>query len=124
MTDQATVREVGLRDGLQLVKRTLPTDIKIEWCQTQAACGFKEMEVTSFVPPKVIPQFADAESVLKAAQSISNMRAAVLVPNLKWGLQALDHGAKKSPSYCQSVKPTTWPMLGVPPTPRLPSLLN
>jgi len=47
------------------------------------------------VPPKVIPQFADAESVLKAAQSISNMRAAVLVPNLKWGLQALDHGAKK-----------------------------
>jgi len=95
MTDQATVREVGLRDGLQLVKRTLPTDIKIEWCQTQAACGFKEMEVTSFVPPKVIPQFADAESVLKAAQSISNMRAAVLVPNLKWGLQALDHGAKK-----------------------------
>jgi|TARA_B110000238_G_C16136237_1_gene443830 hydroxymethylglutaryl-CoA lyase len=95
MTDLATVREVGLRDGLQLVKRTLPTDIKIEWCQTQAACGFREMEVTSFVPPKVIPQFADAESVLKAAQSISNMRAAVLVPNLKWGLQALDHGAKK-----------------------------
>jgi len=95
MTDLATVREVGLRDGLQLVKRTLPTDIKIEWCQTQAACGFKEMEVTSFVPPKVIPQFADAESVLKAAQCISNVRAAVLVPNLKWGLQALDHGAKK-----------------------------
>jgi hydroxymethylglutaryl-CoA lyase len=95
MTDQAMVREVGLRDGLQLVKRTLPTDIKIEWCQTQAACGFKEMEVTSFVPPKVIPQFADAKSVLKAAQSIRSMRAAVLVPNLKWGLQALDHGAKK-----------------------------
>jgi len=95
MTDQATVREVGLRDGLQLVKRTLPTDIKIEWCQTQAACGFKEVEVTSFVPPKVIPQFSDAVSVLKAAQSIPDMRAAVLVPNLKWGLQALDHGAKK-----------------------------
>jgi len=95
MTDQATVREVGLRDGLQLVKHTLPTDIKIEWCKTQAACGFKEMEVTSFVPPKVIPQFADAASVLKAAQSITDMRAAVLVPNLKWGLQALDHGAKK-----------------------------
>jgi hydroxymethylglutaryl-CoA lyase len=95
MTDQATVREVGLRDGLQLVKRTLPTDIKIEWCQTQAACGFKEMEVTSFVPPKVVPQFADAVTVLEAAQSVTGMRAAVLVPNLKWGLQALDHGAKK-----------------------------
>jgi hydroxymethylglutaryl-CoA lyase len=95
MTDQATVREVGLRDGLQLVKRTLPTDIKIEWCQTQAACGFKEMEVTSFVPPKVVPQFADAVTVLEAAQSVTGMRAAVLVPNLKWGLQALDHVAKK-----------------------------
>ncbi len=95
MADQATVREVGLRDGLQLVKRTLPTDIKIEWCQLQAACGFAEMEVTSFVPPKVIPQFADAVSVLEAAQSVTGMRAAVLVPSLKWGLQALDHGAKK-----------------------------
>ena len=95
MADQATVREVGLRDGLQLVKRTLPTDIKIEWCHLQAACGFAEMEVTSFVPPKVIPQFADAVSVLEAAQSVTGMRAAVLVPSLKWGLQALDHGAKK-----------------------------
>ncbi|MFT4650298.1 MAG: hydroxymethylglutaryl-CoA lyase [Polaribacter sp.] len=95
MADQAIIREVGLRDGLQLVKRTLPTDIKIEWCQLQAACGFKEMEVTSFVPPKVIPQFADAVSVLEAAQAVTGMRAAVLVPNLKWGLQALDHGAQK-----------------------------
>ncbi|MFT5503882.1 MAG: hydroxymethylglutaryl-CoA lyase [Gammaproteobacteria bacterium] len=95
MTDKATVREVGLRDGLQLAKRTLPTDLKIEWCHSQAACGFQEMEVTSFVPPKVIPQFADAPAVLESANTISNLRAAVLVPNLKWGLKALDQGARK-----------------------------
>ncbi|MEM7292557.1 MAG: hydroxymethylglutaryl-CoA lyase, partial [Pseudomonadota bacterium] len=95
MHKRVTVREVGLRDGLQLVKRTLPTDIKIEWCQLQSACGFEEMEVTSFVPPKVIAQFADAPEVLSAAQMIPNMRAAVLVPNLKWALRALDHDAKK-----------------------------
>ena len=93
--DNATVREVGLRDGLQLVKSILPTEVKIEWCVKQAACGFNEMEVTSFVPPAVIPQFADAEQVLEAALRVNGMRAAVLVPNLKWGLRALDHGATK-----------------------------
>ena len=95
MSDKATVREVGLRDGLQLVKSILPTNIKKEWIHLQAACGFKEMEVTSFVPTKVIPQFADAAEVLAEAKTIDNLRAAVLVPNLKWGLRALDNEAEK-----------------------------
>ena len=95
MSDKATVREVGLRDGLQLVKSILPTEIKNEWIRLQAASGFKEIEVTSFVPPKVIPQFSDAAEVLANAQIIADMRAAVLVPNLKWGLRALDNDAKK-----------------------------
>ena len=95
MSDKARVREVGLRDGLQLVKSILPTDIKIEWCQLQAACGFTEIEVTSFVPHKIIPQFADASEVLTATQAIPNLRSGVLVPNLKWALRALDHNAEK-----------------------------
>ncbi|MBX2885512.1 MAG: hydroxymethylglutaryl-CoA lyase [Granulosicoccus sp.] len=95
MTDTVTIREVGLRDGLQLVKSVLPTEIKLEWCRLQASCHFKEIEVTSFVPPKVIPQFADAAEVLDGARRIDGLRAAVLVPNLKWGLRALDHGAEK-----------------------------
>jgi len=53
------------------------------------------MEVTSFVPPSVIPQFADSAEVLAGAKNIEGLRAAVLVPNLKWGLRALDHGAEK-----------------------------
>jgi len=95
MSDQATVREVGLRDGLQLVEQVLPTKTKLEWCRLQAATGFSEIEVTSFVPPSVIPQFADAADVLAGAMKIAGLRASVLVPNLKGGLRALDHGAEK-----------------------------
>ena len=95
LVDEVSIREVGLRDGLQLVKRTLPTAVKIEWCQLQSQCNFREIEVTSFVPSAVIPQFADAEEVLQAALKIESLQAAVLVPNLKWGLRALEAGAKK-----------------------------
>lgn len=95
MTDHASVREVGLRDGLQLVKEIVPTQVKLDWCRKQAATGFSEMEVTSFVPPSVIPQFADAAEVLAGAQEIDGLKASVLVPNLKGGLRALDRGAEK-----------------------------
>ncbi len=95
MTDTAIVREVGLRDGLQLVKEMLATEIKLEWCRLQAATGFTEFEVTSFVPPSVIPQFADAADVLGGAQKIDGIRPSVLVPNLKGGQIAFDQGAEK-----------------------------
>lgn len=90
-----TVREVGLRDGLQLVKTVIATEIKLDWCRQQADCGFNEIEVTSFVPPTIIPQFADAAEVLSGAHNIPNLRAAVLVPNLKGAIRALDAGAEK-----------------------------
>ncbi|MCP5084795.1 MAG: hydroxymethylglutaryl-CoA lyase [Alphaproteobacteria bacterium] len=95
MADMAIIREVGLRDGLQLVKDMLPTETKLEWCRLQAAAGFNEIEVTSFVPPSVIPQFADAAEVLAGAKTIPGLRPSVLVPNLKGGTRALDHGAEK-----------------------------
>ena len=44
MADTASVREVGLRDGLQLVREMLPSETKLEWCRLQAATGFAEME--------------------------------------------------------------------------------
>ena len=44
------IREVGLRDGLQLVKNILPTEKKIKWLKKQSLLNFKEIEVTSFVP--------------------------------------------------------------------------
>ena len=53
MAEKAYLREVGLRDGLQLVKTILSTDQKLEWCHREAATGVSEIEVTSFVPPSV-----------------------------------------------------------------------
>ena len=94
MAESVVVREVGLRDGLQLVKEFIPTEIKIEWCRQQAAAGFSEMEVTSFVPPKLVPQLADAATVLQASSAIPGLTPAVLVPNLKGGLRAMQSGAR------------------------------
>ncbi|WP_282610911.1 hydroxymethylglutaryl-CoA lyase [Pelagibius sp. Alg239-R121] len=95
MTDQVTVREVGLRDGLQLIQQIVPANNKLDWCRDQVAAGFTEIEVTSFVPPSVIPQFADAAEVLEGAKAIAGLRAAVLVLNLKGALRAFDQGAEK-----------------------------
>ena len=95
MTDTATVREVGLRDGLQLIKAVLPAETKVAWCKMQAEAGFSEIEVTSFVPPSVIPQFADAATVLAQTRNIPGLRASVLVPNVKGGIRALEQEAEK-----------------------------
>ena len=48
------VREVGLRDGLQLVKSFVPTETKLAWARAVAAAGVPEIEITNFVPAKVI----------------------------------------------------------------------
>ncbi|MGY3617937.1 hydroxymethylglutaryl-CoA lyase [Bradyrhizobium sp. USDA 10063] len=83
MREKAHVREVGPRDGLQLVKAILPSARKLAWCRAMVEAGINEIEVTSFVPPKVIPQFADAEEVARGAIAISGCRPSVLVPNLR-----------------------------------------
>ena len=95
MRPTATIREVGLRDGLQLVKQFLPTAQKIEWCQEEVRAGLKEVEVSSFVPATVVPQFADAAEVTAATLAIPGLNVAVLVPNYKGAVRAMDNGAHK-----------------------------
>ena len=58
------VREVGLRDGLQILPRVLPTAHKLEWLRAAHAAGLREMEVGSFVPPKLMPQLADTAEMV------------------------------------------------------------
>ena len=89
------IREVGLRDGLQLVKDILPTEKKIKWLNKQSLLNFKEIEVTSFVPKKVVPQFFDAKIILNEANKISNLTSSVLVPNLIGAKKALELNAQK-----------------------------
>jgi hydroxymethylglutaryl-CoA lyase len=95
LTDRVILREVGLRDGLQLIKSRLDTAIKLAWIRAQADVGFTEIEVTSFVPISVLPQFADATTVLADAQKIGNLLPSVLVPNLRGAVMAMDAGARK-----------------------------
>jgi hydroxymethylglutaryl-CoA lyase len=95
MTANVIVREVGLRDGLQLVKSFVPTETKIKWLKAVAAAGVPEVEVTNFVPAKVIPQFADATEVAKASLDIPGPRMCALAPNRKGAENMLAAGIRK-----------------------------
>ncbi len=87
------VSEVGPRDGLQSLKRTMPTEAKNRWIDALARAGLREIEVGSFVSPKVLPQMADAAAVVAHALTIPGLRVAVLVPNLKYARLACEAGA-------------------------------
>jgi hydroxymethylglutaryl-CoA lyase len=91
---RVVVREMGLRDGLQSVATIVPTAAKIEWIREAYAAGQREIEVGSFVPPKLLPQLADTGEVLAFAQTLPGLRATVLVPNLKGAQRALEANAE------------------------------
>jgi len=90
---QVTVREVGLRDGLQSIATVLPTADKCQWVRDAHAAGMREIEVGSFVPPTLVPQLADTEAVLASAKRLPGLFASVLVPNLRGAERGLDCGA-------------------------------
>jgi hydroxymethylglutaryl-CoA lyase len=75
--------DVGPRDGLQNEKQPVPAAVKIELVQRLQAAGLKEIEVTSFVSPKWVPQMGDAASVMAGIPRQAGVRYSVLVPNLK-----------------------------------------
>jgi hydroxymethylglutaryl-CoA lyase len=87
------VREVGLRDGLQILPRTMPTVHKRQWLRGAHAAGLRELEVGSFVPPRLMPQLADTADVVAHALTLPGLTVSVLVPNLKGAERALDSGA-------------------------------
>ena len=89
---RATVREVGLRDGLQSIVRTVPTAQKLCWLQAAYAAGLREIEVGSFVPAKYLPQLADTAELVAAARALPGLSVSVLVPNLRGAKAALAGG--------------------------------
>jgi hydroxymethylglutaryl-CoA lyase len=74
--------DVGPRDGLQNEKAPVPADVKIELVHRLQAAGLKDIEVTSFVSPKWVPQMADAASVMAGIQRQPGVRYSVLTPNM------------------------------------------
>lgn len=85
----STVRivDVGPRDGLQNEKQPVATAHKVELVHRLQAAGLREIEVTSFVSPKWVPQMADNAEVMAAITRLPGVRYSVLTPNLK-GLEA------------------------------------
>jgi hydroxymethylglutaryl-CoA lyase len=89
------ILEVAPRDGFQAVKPFIPTEAKVKLIEELAACGFKRIEIGSFVSPKALPQMSDTPEILKRARLPSDLRVMALVPNAK-GLQlALNAGVKE-----------------------------
>ena len=79
--------DVGPRDGLQNEKQTVPAAIKIELVHRLQQAGLTEIEVTSFVSPKWVPQMADNAEVMAGIQRQAGVRYSVLTPNMQ-GYQA------------------------------------
>ena len=75
--------DVGPRDGLQNEKQPVPAAVKVELVHRLQAAGLKEIEVTSFVSPKWVPQMADNAEVMAGIQRDEGVRYSVLTPNLQ-----------------------------------------
>jgi hydroxymethylglutaryl-CoA lyase len=89
------VSEVGPRDGLQSIKRTMPTAAKLRWIRALADAGLKEIEVASFVPAKLLPQMTDAAEIVAETVKIRGITVLALAPNLKGAQNAIAAGAHK-----------------------------
>jgi len=92
---QVLVSEVGPRDGLQSIQRSMPTEAKHRWIGALADAGLREIEVASFVPPKLLPQMADAAAVVREAVKIPGLTVLALAPNLRGFQDAAAAGAHK-----------------------------
>ena len=75
--------DVGPRDGLQNEKQAVPSEVKIGLVQRLQDAGLREIEVTSYVSPKWVPQMADNHAVMSGIARQAGVRYSVLTPNLK-----------------------------------------
>ncbi|TAM34248.1 MAG: hydroxymethylglutaryl-CoA lyase [Burkholderiaceae bacterium] len=87
------IREVGLRDGLQIIGAVMPTAHKLQWIREAYEAGQREIEVGSFVPARLLPQLADTAELVAFAKTLPGLVTSVLVPNLKGAERAIESGA-------------------------------
>src|SRR5581483_3157907 len=84
------VREVGPRDGLQMVREVMPTEAKLRWIAALAEAGVRHIEIGSFVPATTLPQLADTPIVMRTVrESFPQIFATVLAPNMRGVQDAL-----------------------------------
>ncbi len=92
---RAKIVDVGPRDGLQNEKQPVPAAVKIELVHKLQDAGLKEIEVTSYVSPKWVPQMGDNAEVMAGVKRQSGVRYSVLTPNLK-GFEAAIAGPRET----------------------------
>lgn len=95
MARAVRIVEVGPRDGLQNEKQNVPTPTKLELIERLAAAGLRDIEATSFVSPKWVPQMADHVDVMRGLRRRPGVNYSVLTPNLKGFEAALAEGARE-----------------------------
>jgi hydroxymethylglutaryl-CoA lyase len=91
--DRVRIVEVGPRDGLQNEKHNVPTATKLELIERLVAAGLRDIEATSFVSPKWVPQMADQVEVMRGLKRRPGVSYPVLAPNLKGFETAVAEGA-------------------------------
>ena len=87
------IHEMGLRDGLQAIDTIFTTEGKMAWIKREAEAGVPQIQVGSFVPPKLLPQMADSAEVVKQSLEIDGLIVSALAPNLKGAQNAMAAGA-------------------------------
>ena len=90
--DQVSLREVGLRDGLQMVKTFPSTGAKQRWIRDEYGAGVRHFEVGSFLPAKTFPQFADVRDMVKTVASLPGAHGVALTLNERGVNEALASG--------------------------------
>jgi isopropylmalate/homocitrate/citramalate synthase len=93
VTDRVRIYEVGPRDGLQNEATAIPLETKLEFIDRLGGAGLREIEATSFVAPRAIPQLADADALVPRLPARAGVRYPVLVPNLRGLARAEAAGA-------------------------------
>jgi hydroxymethylglutaryl-CoA lyase len=102
--DRVVLREVGLRDGLQLVKKFPSTAAKQRWVRDEYAAGVRHFEVGSFLPAKTFPQFADVPDVVQTVASLPGAHGIALVLNERGVNEALASGVAEIASVLSATE--------------------
>lgn len=101
---RVTLREVGLRDGLQLVKRFPSTAAKRRWIEAEYAAGVRCFEVGSFLPATTFPQFADVGAIVAATAALPGAHGIALVLNERGANDALASGVPEIASVVSATE--------------------
>jgi hydroxymethylglutaryl-CoA lyase len=102
--DKVSLREVGLRDGLQLVKTFPSTAAKQRWVRDEYAAGVRHFEVGSFLPARTFPQFADVRDIVRTVATLPGAHGVALVLNERGVNEALAAGVAEIASVVSATE--------------------